>query len=425
MSRMFPRTLSAVLAFVIPTLAGAQASEPEYTDPEVYQVEAKYPVVSYPSGYVLNDNYPWEATSVAFDPRHEYTAEEQRAVLEEELRLSGGRLTTDATGAPVIEIIQPEIPEASQDTAPAAEEIYEENGQVPPPQLQQGKSISPTLTPATMSRRYYYSKGFGNNLFGSRYSTDTFVKATEATSTAAKKLSAYVESKVSGIVFKKTKDLMRARMDVAGQQGGTNGGTANLYALGQLVHSSNLAGTFSLAPVHITRDYGVFSKWFMVGPIPVKLKISLGGGVKLSLSGKISPTEARLNATPGAYATASTSAGVDLIIVAAGVTGSLTLINVGIPSIAQLVWPDCSGLTWKLAASVSLNTLSGTIKLFARLGFKFFGKTWYLTIANWPGITYTITLFSKTGSAAMGICPGFAPDAPDAPSSLMSMAAAQ
>jgi hypothetical protein len=420
MSRITTRTLSAVLAFMIPTLAAAQTREEVVEDREVYVVESKYPAVTYPDGYVLNDNYRWES-SLPFDPRREYTPEEQQRLIDEELRITGGRLTRDSDGSAVIELEQPEIPEATRDTAPPPEDIYEEDGAPPLPQFTQGDSMSPASGPATYTRRYLHSNGFGNNIFGAGYSIDTFIQATNATATTAKKVSAYIEGKVKGTAFNHTKELIRARIDVAGQQGGTNSGTAKLYAMGQLIYSQNLAANFSLTPVNLSRNFFSAKKTFMVGPVPVTVTAALKGGVRLSLSGSISPTLAKLNATPGGYVNVTASAAVNVIIVSFGVSGSLSLINVNIPATAELNWPICSALTWKLGASLSLNTLSGTLKLFVKVKILFVKKTWYVTIAKWSGITKSVPLFSKSGSYAMGICPGFAP----AEAPVLSMAGLQ
>jgi hypothetical protein len=408
MSRIKTRILGAALALMVPTLAAAQTAPDEYFDPEPYQVEAKYPVVTYPSGYVLNDNYPWES-SMPFDPTIEYTPEEQQAVIDEEVRLSGGRLTVDTDGTPNIVIMQPTIPEATRDTSAPPTEIYEEDGQIPPPQLKSPGLISPTLAPATMSRHYVYGDDFGNSMFGAGFFIDTFVKATEATATTGKKVQAYIDGKVKATAFKHTEEVIRGRAEVAGQQGGTNSGTARLYVRGNQIYSKNLSASFTMTPINWTRDFFAVSKWFWVGPIPMKVRAALTGGVKLSVSGKISPTEAKLSVTPGGYVNVMASVGVDIIVLSFGVQGSLMLINVGLPATAELIWPLCSGLTWKLGSNLSLNALSGTIQLYARLKILFIKKTWYLTIANWPGYAFNIPLFTKSGSVGMGICPGFAP----------------
>ncbi|MDC0713170.1 hypothetical protein POL68_32210 [Stigmatella sp. ncwal1] len=421
MSQFITRTLSAALALVLPSLAAAQTTEEEYHDPEVYQVEAKYPVVEYPDGYSLENNYSWESGHV-YSPRYTYTPEEQEAIIADELRITGGRRSTDTDGAAVISIIQPTIPEATRDTSPPDVDVYEENGLPPPPQFQmQPQDFNKSLSPAYFSRRYYHKKTLGNPLFGASYFVDTFVKGTEASSTTAKKVQSYVENKVSATAFKATRDVIRARADVAGQ-GNNTSGTVRLYAMDQQVYSKNLSGTFSVAPFDMSRSFFKASKWFMVGPVPMKVTASLAGGVKLSLTGKVSATEAKLNMSPGGHVTATATAGVNIIIFSFGVEGNLKLINVTTPAIAELSWPDCSAAAYKLSAARTLNTMSGNIKLFAKVTlFWFIKKTWYLTIANWAGITVSDTLWSKSGSYALGICPGVAPSEPASLTALAAM----
>ncbi|WP_224247167.1 hypothetical protein [Hyalangium gracile] len=422
MSRIIPRTLSAVLAFIVPTLAAAQATTPipEYTDPVVYQVEAKFPVVSYPDGYVMDDNYSWESTLLPYDQRRVYTPEEQEAIIADEVRITGGRRITNTDGTTEIAIEQPTIPEASRETAPPPEEIYEEDGQPPAPQLKPQGLISTMSAPATATRRWVRKDAFGNSMFGAGYYIDTFVQGTEASGAIGKKVVAYVDGKVHATAFSYTREVVRARIDVSGQQGGTNSGMARVYAMGQQIYSKSLAASFTITPVNSSRDFFVVSKRFNVGPVPMKVRAALSGGAKLSLSGKISPTEAKINGTPGGYVNVTASVSVDVVVFAFGVQGSLMLINVNLPATAELFWPLCSAMTWKLSSNISLNTMSGNIRLYARVKiFWFFKKTWYLTIANWSGYTLNAPLFSKTGTIGLGICPGFAP-ADTTP--LMSMA---
>ncbi|WP_225414343.1 hypothetical protein [Stigmatella hybrida] len=421
MSRFITRTLSAALALVLPTLAGAQTAGDGYYDPEVYQVEAKFPVVAYPDGYTLENNYSWESSFV-YSPRYPYTPEEQEAIILDELRITGGRRSTDTDGVTEISIIQPTIPEASREEAPPDVEVYEENGQPPPPQFQmQPQDFNKTLAPAAFSARYYIKKGFGGKLFGASYFVDTFVKATESTSTTAKKVQAYVEGKVSAMAFKRTEDVIRARADVAGQ-GGSTSGTVRLYTMGQQIYDKSLSGTFSAAPPDATRSFFTASRSFMVGPVPMTVTASLAGGVKLNLTGKVSATEAKLNMTPGGNVAVTASVAVNVVIFSFGVQGDLKLINISTPAVAELTWPACTALSYKLSSKRILTTLSGQLKLFAKVTiFWFIKKTWYVTIANWAGISVSDTLFSASNSYPLGICPGVAPSEPSALTALATM----
>ncbi|WP_233262290.1 hypothetical protein [Vitiosangium sp. GDMCC 1.1324] len=374
----------AVLAVVVPGLAAAQS----FVDTTPYVVQPqKYPYNAYAPGYLLNDHYAWESTVAPFNPDGAYSVGQQNAIIQDELSRSGGTLSFDPSDySHNITIEQPTIPEATQHMVPAPTEIL------------------PWTTPfGTFNKTYSRVERFGNNIFGAGYAVNATITAETATPTQDKRVDAMAEGKIVGTAFNYEKELVRGRAQVSGQQGGANSGTAALYALGQEIWSTNLYATYEPAPINWSRTFFSASKSFMVGPVPITVKASLAGGVKLAVKGIVGPTVARLTATPGGWSNVTASASVDVIILAFGLEGALSLINASLPSVGELFWPVCT-LDWTLKSNLDLNTLSGTLKLFARIKFLFFKKTWWVTIAEWSGITRNWSLLNLTGSQPLGIC---------------------
>jgi len=387
MSRAVSRA-AVLVALAVSGIAGAQ--EEEYTDTDPYVVQSKYPYVVYPSSYQMDNNYSWETGTYAFNPNQTYNSSQQQTIIQDEVGLSGGEVYLDWTdGMQVISVNQGSIPEASQQNAPWPTEM-----------LPSGSSVPAT---STFHKSYYRSEHLGNNIFGAGYTLDSAVTATPATSTAAKKVEARADGKVYAVAFNYQREIVRGRANISGQQGGANSGSAAVFAMGQQIWSANLSYSFNPTPINWSRTFFSASKTFMVGPVPITVRASVAGGVKLTVSGEISPTVARLSATPGGWGNVTASAAVNIIVARFGVEGSLTLINVSLPARGELFWPVCT-LDWVIRTDLSLNTLSGNLKLFAEIRFLFFKKKWTATIASWTGYTRNWVLVNLSGSQQLGIC---------------------
>lgn len=383
MNRALSRVVATLLA-VVPGLVAAQS----YVDPSPYVVQpSKYPFAVYAPGYTLNNTVAWESQVAPFVPGASYTTNQEYAILQDEANRTGGQLQFDLSDyTHNIDIQQAVIPEAFQHQVPPATEIM------------------PWTNPAqTFNKSYVRTEKFGNSLFGAGYHLNAVLTAETATVNADKKVVAVAEGKLFAAVFSSEHDLVRGRAQVVGQNGGDNSGTAALYVLGQEVWSTSLYATYSPPPINWSRTFFNASKTFVVGPVPITVKASLSGGVKLAVQGLVGPTVARLSAIPGGWSNVAASASVDVIIIAFGVEGSLALINATLPASGEVFWPVCS-LDWKLKTDLDLNTLSGTLKAFARIRILFFKKTWWVTIAQWGGITQKRTLLGIEGSQPLGIC---------------------
>src|SRR5690606_20753100 len=93
-------------------------------------------------------------------------------------------------------------------------------------------------------------------------------------------------------------------------------------------------------------------------------------------------------AKPNAKVYAQASAGVDMWLASAGVSGTLTLVEASVPSRAgAVVSPD--SVKFEVHSDLVLSSLSGKIEGYATLP----GKRWTITLAKWDPLfkgTYPI-----------------------------------
>ncbi|HYO74513.1 MAG TPA: hypothetical protein VEU33_51410 [Archangium sp.] len=372
---------AALVAVAAPTIAAAQ-----FTDSSTYVVEPKYPEAAYPSSYNMNNTVPWDTGILPFSSARTYTTPEQDTVVNDESALLKAPVYFDfSDGLRDVNYLQAVIPEATTQF-------------VPPPT--QGQPT--TQTAQVFEKSWTKNEKVGNNIFGGGYSINAFIKATTATTTP-KTVEALGEGYVYGKAFNIEKELVRGRAYINGQQGGSNSGTAAVYAMGQQIWSANLYATFNPAPLTWSRTFFDVSKSFMIGPVPVTVRASLSGAARFSVSGEVGPTVARLTANAGGYANVSASAAVNIVIVSFGVSSDLRLINVNVPTVGELFWPFCT-LEWKLKSDLQFNYLSGTLQGFVKVKILFFKKTWNIKIASWPGWSRNINLLNLFGSLNLGLC---------------------
>ncbi len=372
------------MAVALPTLAAAQ----DYSDPTgTYVVEPKYPAATYPSSYIMNNTVPWDTGIIPFNSARIYTATEQDAIVNDESRMLNAPVYFDfSDGLRDVDYLQRVIPQANTQNVPVSTQ-----------------SSPATNTTQVFSKSFTRDEKFGNEIFGGGYYINAYVNATSATATTAKKVEALGEGYVQGKAFNVAKEIIRGRAYINGQQGGSNSGTAALYAMGQQVWSANLYTTFAPAPINWSRTFFSVSKTFMVGPVPLTVKASLSGGVRLSVNGEVGPTIARLTTTPGGFALVTASAAVNIIVASFGVACDLRLVNANLPTMGELFWPLCT-LDWKLKSDLQLNYLAGTLQGYAKVKLLFFKKTWKVTIASWAGFTRNLNLLNLYGSQILGLC---------------------
>lgn len=177
--------------------------------------------------------------------------------------------------------------------------------------------------------------------------------------------------------------------------------------------SSNNGSSLETGSIEIlgnSMDYGVNvsyekefwskSKTFVVGVVPVAVTASATGTLGMSLT-----YNGALVLTPSADLSASVQAGVgvgsDAAGASAGVRGSLTLINLGLP-VSLKIFTSGGQTKFTVSGDLTLETLSGSLALYAEAYVKVFGikvgVDWSYKLFSWTGLSFTKNLFSKTSS---------------------------
>ena len=155
--------------------------------------------------------------------------------------------------------------------------------------------------------------------------------------------------------------------------------------------------------VNVTYEQTFFerSQTFNVGPVPVFVSVGASGELGLGLSfggGALTVTP-----TAGIYATVQAGVGgeCDLGGASAGVRGSLTLIEVGLPILLKL-YLEGGQPKFTLEGDLTLASLSGELSLYAEAYVKIcsvkVSADWSKKLFRWTGVEWTKRLFSKSGT---------------------------
>jgi len=242
------------------------------------------------------------------------------------------------------------------------------------------------------------SNTYGNSTFGAGYSASLTLNATGASGTANDRISAEAKG--------------TANVTVLGATGGLEGyaygkiqnttASDNMYlkVLGATVWSHTGAATMSTSPSW-SRTLASASTLIWLGPVPVTLSASGSGTLGVQASFGYTGGALTANARPYGNLKATASAGVDLLVAAAGVSANLTLINASLPAQASLTLLTAadgkSQFGYNLDLDAALNTLSGNVQLWAKVWYIFGSKKWTTTVASWSGITATYPIVDVHG----------------------------
>jgi uncharacterized protein YxjI len=142
------------------------------------------------------------------------------------------------------------------------------------------------------------------------------------------------------------------------------------------------------------------TKRFNVGPVPVFVSASVTGD--LGLEASFSDGALQITPTAGLYATVQAGVGgeCDLGGASAGVRGTLTILELGLPISLKLTTEG--GLPrYSIEGDLTITTLSGSFALYAE-AYVGWGPVqvkaeWSYTFFRWTGIDWTKQLFKKTG----------------------------
>lgn len=244
-----------------------------------------------------------------------------------------------------------------------------------------------------IARNYHYENGFGNSNFGAGYVVDASVNNTPGT--LGPTFDARGEGRVYGRIFGTNRDAVQVSAYANSPAGGAASGSANVYILGSQVFARSFTASYSTGASFGPRRFFSVNYTFTVGPVPVTVSASADGSVGFTGTGTLSASTLVVNVTPTGSLTAVASAGVNVIIVSFGVSGSLTLVNAALPS--NLTISPCAATRWSLAVNRDIYTLSGQIDLWVKVKLLFIKKKWTVTIARWSGTHSVGTIYSASG----------------------------
>ncbi len=176
----------------------------------------------------------------------------------------------------------------------------------------------------------------------------------------------------------------------------TTAGVESEEGLVDILGESGVSPNVEVEKLFVGREQTV-----MVGPVPVVLKYGIEGELGLSMANK----DGALVVTPhgGLFLIAEAGVGGDLGVIgaSAGVSGTITLFEVQLPFSLDIT-TSSGAYSYALRGDVHLETLTGSLSLFAKAYVKVFGikisvkrtrELW-----GWDGITYDKNLFTKTGA---------------------------
>ena len=181
------------------------------------------------------------------------------------------------------------------------------------------------------------------------------------------------------------------------QTEGDDGGDGNNFSL-TVNGQSTLSVNFSHEKTFFER-----SRTFNVGIVPVFVSVGATGSVGLGLA--FGGGTMTLTPSAGIYATVAAGVGGECDVggASAGVRGTLTLIEVGLPISLRLYTDSASGQPrYTIQGDLTLATLSGKLELYAEAYVKVcwwkVSADWSYTLIEWTGVEWTKNLFSKSGT---------------------------
>ncbi|MFT3768198.1 MAG: hypothetical protein QM820_22335 [Minicystis sp.] len=186
-------------------------------------------------------------------------------------------------------------------------------------------------------------------------------------------------------------------LDMSGAVGNLYGEPSDLSitVMGTTIRSGVLSASANWS---VERTFFEESQTFQLGPVPLTVHADLTG--TLGVASTFTPgTTLSAAVTPSADLTVNASVGVGISVASAGVEGSLSLINVGVPF--QLGY-DVAHQAYSVTSDLTVTTLQGNIDLFAEaeidLGFASISGKYTKNIASWGGVSYTQNLLSRSGT---------------------------
>jgi hypothetical protein len=351
-----------------------------------------------------DDAVDWANKTVAFDKDRIYTPQEQETVIEAERRL------LNATRATVPDGPSHDIQQLGVTVTPGPEAATPEDwaGFGEPSTEPQGNA---GVAPAGARNHWdiISRDSQGNRRFGASYSSDISIHANPRNGELFTKRTVEFDTSI----FHRPRQIARFVLNSVmncNSPSNTAQASMDLLVLGQQRRRDAWGlGRFPLdyppgnngrQRVHDSfRDYFRASARFMVGPIPMSVRVAVRGRVTLDMAGNLDCGGMSLDAEPAAHLFVNTSASVNLRIIRFGVQGELSLITAALPASTAIAWePTSLCANWHAQVSRQYRTLDGNITLFTIVRFLFFQQRYDLNIASWRGIVLDESPRTEEGS---------------------------
>jgi len=158
-----------------------------------------------------------------------------------------------------------------------------------------------------------------------------------------------------------------------------------------------------------TTDLDVGEAEVMVGPIPIYMQVAAAACPQLTFSGSASHTansyaDLTFTATPNFDISATAQIGIGTDVVSAGVKGSLTLLNVGLPITNTLSYTNAlRQMDYTTTGTLTISTLSGSFALYASAGWGPFSIEYDYTLFDWDGFSWSYGVFSDAKPTATDV----------------------
>lgn len=257
----------------------------------------------------------------------------------------------------------------------------------------------------TLNKVWPVSGSYGNNLFGSNYLAKLTLAMQNNAGTTSDSVSAEAYGKFGVTVFGATGAVTATSLGKVVASTASVSVNVMVNATTAYTKKYNYSASTSLAttPWQTSLTLASASTLVWIGPVPVTLRAQASGALGLTTVNGFYNGVLQANATPSGSVSAAASASVNLGVASAGVTASMRLIGVSVPATASVgLVQSGAGYQVRYAANVDavVDTLSGRVDAWAKVGFSKWTKKYTANVANWSGFkaTYPIVALEACSS---------------------------
>jgi hypothetical protein len=250
-------------------------------------------------------------------------------------------------------------------------------------------------TPVTkLNKVWSVSGNYGNSLFGSNYLAKLTLAMQNNAGTTSDSVSAEAYGKFGVTVFGQNGAVTASALGkvVASNASVNVNVMVNASTAYTKAYTYSAAKALTTTPWQTSMTLATASTLVWIGPVPVTLRAQASGTLSFTTANGFSNGTLQANATPGGSLNAAASAGVNLGIASAGVTASMRLIGVSVPATTSVgLVQSGAGYQVRYAANVDavVDSLSGRVDAWAKVGFSKWTKKYTANVANWSGFKAT------------------------------------